>query len=71
MPYKKAPKDHTEFGGGDGLIDPVRRADRVIGQNAGPLVQGPNEELMEIYFSDPSRADENLAETELGRQRLA
>lgn len=29
MPYgKDVPKDHSEFGGGPGLIDPVLRADR-------------------------------------------
>lgn len=45
MAYNKAPADHTEFGGGPGLIDPMRRADRAI---------SPEEALMEIYATDPS-----------------
>lgn len=48
------PSDHTEFGGGPGMIDPVRRADRVIGQQAGPVVQGVGEELWEIYATNPA-----------------
>lgn len=45
MPYKKAPTDHSEFGGGPGLIDPVLRSDR--------LLEG-HQELLEIYATDPS-----------------
>ena len=46
---------HGEFSGTAGLInDEERRAARVIGQEAGPLVQGPNEELMEIYATNPA-----------------
>lgn len=45
MAYNKAPADHSEFGGGSGLIDPMRRADRAI---------TPEESLMEIYATDPS-----------------
>ena len=45
MAYNKAPADHTEFGGGPGLIDPQRRKDRVL--------EG-HEELWEIYATDPS-----------------
>jgi hypothetical protein len=49
------PSDHTEFGGGSGLIDPVRRADRVIGTASGPLVDDRvGEELMEIYATNPA-----------------
>lgn len=46
MPYSKGsiPPDHSEFGGGRGLIDPVRRADRVL---------EPYEQLMEVYATDP------------------
>lgn len=48
-------RNHGEFSGGEGLInDEERRAARVIGQEAGPLVQGPNEELMEIYATNPA-----------------
>jgi hypothetical protein len=45
MPYSKVPKDHTEFGGGPGLIDPMNRADRTL---------TPEEELIEIYATDPA-----------------
>lgn len=65
MPRTRAPRDHSEYGGGPGIIDPVRRADRAIGQAVG--VAG--EELMEIYATDPNLADENLAEVEIGRLR--
>lgn len=44
MPYKKAPAGHTEFGGGEGLIDPMVRADRAV---------TPEEQLMELYASNP------------------
>lgn len=47
MAYNKAPADHTEFGGGSGLIDSERRKDRAI---------SPEESLMEIYATDPSDA---------------
>lgn len=67
MPRVKAPKDHSEFGGGGGLVDPVRRADRIVGSAAGPTPQGVAEELWEIYATDPSKADENLAEVEIGK----
>lgn len=45
MPYKKVPDDHSEFGGGPGLIDPVLRKDRNV---------TPEQELLEIYATDPS-----------------
>lgn len=47
MPYSREsiPKSHTEFGGGPGLIDPVLRADRNL---------TPEQELMEIYATNPS-----------------
>jgi hypothetical protein len=47
MPYTKdsIPPDHTEFGGGPGLIDPVLRADRLL---------TPEQELIEIYATNPS-----------------
>lgn len=54
---KNLPSDHTEFGGGSGLIDDVRRADRVVGQDAtatGYTVM--NESLMEIYATNPADA---------------
>lgn len=48
MPYKKAPNGHSEFGGGPGMIDPVRRKDRVFeNQDAG-------QQLWEIYATDPA-----------------
>jgi hypothetical protein len=49
------------------LIDPTRRAERVIGQQAGPLVQGVGEELMEIYATDPTKQGEDLAKVQLER----
>lgn len=47
MPYSKEtiPPNHTEFGGGPGMIDPVMRADRNL---------RPEEELWEIYATDQS-----------------
>lgn len=44
MPYKKAPKGHTEFGGGDGLIDPMVRKDGA---------EGAEGQLMELYAINP------------------
>jgi len=50
MPYTREsiPDDHTEFGGGPGLIDPVLRADRVL---------SPEEQRMEIMFTNPAPPD--------------
>lgn len=47
MPYSKdsIPKGHTEFGGGPGMIDPMRRADRVL---------EPHEQLWEVYATNPA-----------------
>lgn len=47
MPYSKnsIPKDHTEFGGGPGLIDPVLRKDRLLTNE---------EQLIEIYATNPA-----------------
>jgi len=56
MPYEKAPKGHTEFGGGDGLIDPVARADRQL---------TAEEELWEIYHSNPADGTKDLADVDL------
>lgn len=67
MARTKAPKGDTEFGGGPGLIDPERRKERVIGQAAGPLVQGVAEELWEIYATNPARSDEELSEVRIER----
>lgn len=46
-----------EFSGDEGLISERRRPLRIIGQNAGPLVQGVNEELMEIYATNTTGLD--------------
>lgn len=56
MPYKKAPKGHTEFGGGPGLIDPVLRKDRVI---------TAEESLMEIYATNPMDPEADPATADL------
>ena len=48
MPYVKAPKGHSEFGGGAGLIDPMVRKDRAL---------SAQEELIEIYATNPAAAD--------------
>lgn len=45
---------HGEFSGGPGMIDPERRALGIIGQDAGPVVQGVGEELWEIYATNPA-----------------
>lgn len=57
MPYSKAPKDHSEFGGGPGLIDPVLRADRLL---------RPEEERMEIMFTRPDDPNSNPEDALLG-----
>lgn len=44
MAYNKAPSDHSEFGGGPGLVDPELRKDRAL---------EPRDQLLEIYATDP------------------
>lgn len=56
MAYKKAPSDHTEFAGGPGLIDAEARKDRTL---------SPEEELLEIYASNPNDPDTKLEEVDL------
>lgn len=57
MPYNKAPKGHSEFGGGPGMIDPQRRQDRVIGQDATATgYANIGEELWEIYATNSADA---------------
>lgn len=56
MGYKKAPKGHTEFGGGPGLIDPVLRKDRVV---------TAEQELMEIYATNPMDPEADPATSDL------
>jgi hypothetical protein len=57
MPYNKAPKDHTEFAGGDGLVDPVVRSDRVL---------SADDQRMEIMFTNPTDPDADPATVPLG-----
>lgn len=56
MPYKKAPKGHTEFGGGEGLIDPQVRKDRAV---------EPWQALMELHASNPMDPTTEISETNL------
>lgn len=56
MPYRKAPKGHTEFGGGPGLIDPVLRADRNL---------TPEEEMIELYCSNPNDPKTKLEDVDI------
>lgn len=56
MAYRKAPKGHTEFGGGPGLIDPESRKDRNLTNE---------EELYEMYASNPNDAKTPMAEVDL------
>lgn len=58
------PSEHGEFSGG-GMIDPQRRADRLVGQEAG--VQHMGEELWEVYATNPARSDEDLSEVAVPR----
>lgn len=60
MPYKRnsIPRTHTEMGGGDGLIDPMRRKDRVL--------EG-HEELMEIYATNSADPGSNPSEVPVPR----
>lgn len=59
MVYRKAPADHSEFGGGPGLIDPESRKDRTI--------EG-HQELWEIYASNPNDPTTPQEETDLNYQ---
>lgn len=43
------PSDHGEFSGGPGMIDPERRADRVL---------EPHEELWEAYATNPASTED-------------
>lgn len=66
---KNVPADHTEFGGGPGLIDNVRRAGRVVGENSGPLVDDRvGEELWEIYATNPADPDSTPEKSDLNAQ---
>jgi hypothetical protein len=56
MPRKKAPADHTEFGGGPGLIDPVSREDRNV---------SARDQLMEIYATNPNDPEADPATADL------
>jgi len=56
MPRKKAPSDHTEFGGGPGLIDPVSRTDRNV---------SARDSLLEIYATNPNDPDADPATADL------
>lgn len=49
------PADHSEFGGGPGMIDPQRRADRVL---------EPHEELWEIHMTNPASASAAAGEVD-------
>jgi hypothetical protein len=61
MPYKKAPSGHTEFGGGPGLIDPMSRANRNL---------TAEEELLEMYASNPNDGKTPLQEVDLDYRPL-
>lgn len=61
MAYRKAPKDHTEFGGGPGLIDPESRKDRNI---------TAEESLFEIYASNPTDGTTPMEEVDLNYRPL-
>lgn len=54
------PRDHSEFGGGPGMIDPQRRADRVL---------DPHEEGWEIKATNP--ASESASATGSGTEELS
>ena len=58
MGYTKIPPDHSEFGGGDGSIDPSRRVDRTS--------LTPAEERMEIMATNPIDPDSDPATVALG-----
>lgn len=57
MAYAKVPADHSEFGGGDGLIDAERRRDRAVTSA---------EERMEIMATNPLDPEADPATTPLG-----
>ena len=56
MPYKKAPKGHTEFGGGEGLIDPMVRSDGA---------ESASDRLMELYAINPLDPSKKLEDANL------
>jgi hypothetical protein len=55
MAYTKdsIPRNHTEFGGGPGLIDPEQRKDRVFTE--------PHMQLWEVYATNPAPASAAVA----------
>lgn len=56
MPYKRVPTGHTEFGGGEGLVDPEVRKDRAVTED---------QMLMELYASNPQDPETPIQETDL------
>lgn len=56
MPYRKAPSNHTEFGGGEGLIDPVLREDRLV---------TAEQALVELYATNPNDANADPATSDI------
>lgn len=56
MVYPQVPPEHSEFGGGPGLIDPKLRAARVV---------TPEEELIEIYATNPADPDAEQATSDI------
>lgn len=63
---RKVTKNDSEFGDGKGLIDPIRRAERVVGQEATALgVQRLGEELLEIYATNPANPNSEPATSDL------
>jgi hypothetical protein len=59
--------DDSEFGDGPGLIDPIRRAERVVGQAATASgYQRAGEEAWEIYATNPADPDADPATSTVG-----
>jgi hypothetical protein len=66
---KNVPAGHTEFGGGPGLIDNVRRSERIVGTEAGPAVDDHvGEELWEIYATNPADPNSTPETSDLNYQ---
>jgi hypothetical protein len=64
MPYVTAPSDHTEFGGGGGIMDPKAREDRAFHPNRESHIP-----ITEFYATNPADPDSDPTKVPLSRER--
>lgn len=63
MAYQKAPADHTEFGGGPGIMDTEARKDRAF---RGDQQHIP---ITEVYATNPADPNSDPTSVPLERER--